>query len=75
MLRHRKVNPVIVAKGEDLGNGYCLVPETWLPKATLRVAQENNLIFNGKCIISNEFIDNPWHANAVYSLSYAEYSA
>lgn len=73
----RKINPIVIARGTDLGDGYCIVRAEWLPDATLKVARKNNLIQNGVCVVSAEFIDNPWHANAVYSLDghRTEYSA
>lgn len=70
----RKVNPVLTAKGSDLGNGFCVVPLEWLNKSAYRIAEKCGKVYNGKCIISDEFIENPWNAPAVYDLDGTEYT-
>jgi hypothetical protein len=72
----RKVNPVIIAKGTDLGNGFCTVRLEWLPAPMDLVAQKNKVVQNGIVVVSNEFVDCPWNARAVYSLDFqTEYTA
>jgi hypothetical protein len=66
----RNINPIVIARGEDLGNGFCVVSVDWLPGSLPAVAEKFSLVKRGKCVISAEFIENPWHADAVYSMDF-----
>lgn len=64
---------LVISRGTDLGNGYCEVPQSWLQEKLADLADDARVVYNGRCIISVEYIGTAWRATAVYSKTLQEF--